>query len=120
MRAKRDAEAQQSHLNWIADYAVSTLKHHHPRYLNVEHELSCAFRADSPAIEKIEYFGFVLPKSTRNILSLYDGTIATGMRCFAIMRPPRPAIRWRLAFVPHRKPGSQTCAATTHVVRSDP
>jgi mannose-1-phosphate guanylyltransferase len=27
---------------------------------------------------------------------------------------------WRLAFVPHRKPGSQTCAATTHVVRSDP
>src|SRR5262249_58430908 len=28
--------------------------------------------------------------------------------------------RSRLELVPHRKPGSQTCVATTHVVRSDP
>ena len=97
MRAKRDAEAQQSHMNWIADYAVSTLKHHHPQYLNVEHEL---------------HFGRILqPLKRLSILASFcQNRPETSYRCTMVLLQPECAASQSCA---HRAPlfagGSHSC-----------
>jgi hypothetical protein len=61
-------------MDWMADYAVSALRHH-PAVLEFGAQVKLYFfgriisaeiicRRDLPAIEKIEHFGFVLPKKS--------------------------------------------------------
>jgi hypothetical protein len=94
-------------------------------------------RSNRPNLENINHFCFVLPNTQLIVVARSIATepqegnalarrpshrnhtlenyLAASIASAAVTRA-----RWRLAFVPHRKPGSQTCAATTHVVRSDP